>query len=402
MQLNILMYFLAASICAALVSYAMTPPVRVLAYKIGAIDVPEDKRRMHKKPIPRIGGLAIFAGFTIASAIFCEYTGPLYAIWVGGSILVVIGILDDIYRLSALLKLAVQFVAAVGAVLCDVTISHISLFGSVIVLGVWEIPVTIIWIVGLTNAINLIDGLDGLACGISAICSASISCVMLLAGDPVSAMLTMILTAACIGFIPFNKNPARIFMGDTGALFLGYSLAVISANGLFKLHTVISFLVPITVFALPLFDTINAIFRRILSGRSPFSPDRGHLHHKLVDLGFSQKETVRILYAVCALMGLVAVVFTDTMFDSSRLVKALALLFAAIVILYVNYLVMINPASRLHSGLFENEDDEAYKKLRRKLKLASKLGEKHAADPNDEDAETDTEESDKESDTGGQ
>lgn len=375
MGLNTFIYVLIAAICAALVSFSCTPPVRALAFRIGAIDVPLDKRRMHKKPTPLIGGLAIYIGFTLASAIFCEYSETLISIWIGGTLLVIVGIFDDRYSLSAMLKLFIQIGAALIAVACGVTISHITLFGKVIIMGVWEIPVTVLWIVGLTNAINLIDGLDGLACGISAICSASISCVMLLVGDLSSAMLTIILTAACIGFIPFNKNPARIFMGDTGALFLGYSLAVISAGGLFKVHTVISFLVPLTVFALPLFDTMNAIMRRVLSGRSPFSPDRGHLHHKLVDMGFTHKESVKILYAVCALMGLVSVVFTDTMFDSTRLFKAIILLVAAVIILFINFVMMKNPVSRLRSGLFEDEKKSAFLRLKRQVEIATVIAE---------------------------
>ncbi len=386
MEFNTIMYVLAAAICAALVAFATTPPVRALAYFIGAIDVPLDKRRMHKKPTPLIGGLAIYFGFTLASALFCEYTGNLVAIWIGGTILVLVGIFDDKYRLSALLKLFIQIgVALVAVFVCDVSISYVTLFGKTIILGMWEVPVTVLWIVALTNAINLIDGLDGLACGISAICSASISGVMLLAGDYTSAMLTIILTASCLGFFPFNRNPARIFMGDTGALFLGYSLSIISVGGLFKVHTAISFLLPLIVFALPLFDTFNAIIRRVLSGRSPFSPDKGHLHHKLVAMGFTQKESVKILYAICALMGLVSVVFTDTLFNQTRTLKAIILFAAAIIILYVNYVVMKNPASRLHSGLFEDEKKTAYRKLKRKVEIATIL-----ADRKDEGTESTT------------
>jgi len=370
-NINVILNVLAAAMCAALTSFTCTPPVRTLAYRIGAIDVPLDKRRMHKKPIPLIGGLAIYIGFFLATAIFCEYNSTLSSIWIGGSILVFVGILDDRFKLSALLKLFIQIGAALVAVGCGVSISYITIFGEMIEMGIFEIPVTVIWIVGLTNAINLIDGLDGLACGISAICSASISCVMILAGDVTSAMLTIILTASCIGFIPFNRHPARIFMGDTGSLFLGYSLAVISASGLFKLHTVISFLVPLAVFALPLFDTFNAIIRRVLSGRSPFSPDKGHLHHKLVEMGFTQKESVKILYAVCALMGLVSLVFSDATADDSRLIKAVVLLVAAVVILYINYMIMKNPVSRLRSGLFEDEKKTAYRRLKRKVEIAT-------------------------------
>lgn len=355
MTLTNFVYSALAVLCAGLIAFTMTPPVRVLAFRIGAVDIPLDQRRMHKKPIPRIGGLAIFFGFTASTMIFCNPTKELLAIWLGGFVLVALGILDDVFRLPAMLKFVVQIGAAVIAVVNGVVIDHISIGGNYIMFGVWRIPITILWIVGLTNAINLIDGLDGLACGVSAISSASLFCVVLLNGDLHSAMITAILTASCIGFIPFNKNPAKIFMGDTGALFLGFTLAVMSVQGVFKLHTVISFLVPLSIFALPLLDTTVAIIRRVAHGKSPFSPDRGHLHHKLVDMGFTQKNAVRILYAICALLGLVAVVFTDTIFDSSRLVKAVLVLILALIVFLFNYLIIKSPNLRVHTGLFDDE-----------------------------------------------
>ena len=355
MTLTNFVYSALAVLCAGLIAFTMTPPVRVLAFRIGAVDIPLDQRRMHKKPIPRIGGLAIFFGFTASTMIFCNPTKELLTIWIGGFVLVALGILDDVFRLPAMLKFVVQIGAAVIAVVNGVVIDHISIGGNYIMFGVWRIPITILWIVGLTNAINLIDGLDGLACGVSAISSASLFCVVLLNGDLHSAMITAILTASCIGFIPFNKNPAKIFMGDTGALFLGYTLAVMSVQGVFKLHTVISFLVPLSIFALPLLDTTVAIIRRVAHGKSPFSPDRGHLHHKLVDMGFTQKNAVRILYAICALLGLVAVVFTDTIFDSSRLIKAVLVLILALIVFLFNYLIIKSPKLRVHTGLFDDE-----------------------------------------------
>jgi len=355
MTLTNFVYSALAVLCAGLIAFTMTPPVRVLAFRIGAVDIPLDQRRMHKKPIPRIGGLAIFFGFTASTMIFCNPTKELLTIWIGGFVLVALGILDDVFRLPAMLKFVVQIGAAVIAVVNGVVIDHISIGGNYVMFGVWRIPITILWIVGLTNAINLIDGLDGLACGVSAISSASLFCVVLLNGDLHSAMITAILTASCIGFMPFNKNPAKIFMGDTGALFLGFTLAVMSVQGVFKLHTVISFLVPLSIFALPLLDTTVAIIRRVAHGKSPFSPDRGHLHHKLVDMGFTQKNAVRILYAICALLGLVAVVFTDTIFDSSRLVKAVLVLILALIVFLFNYLIIKSPNLRVHTGLFDNE-----------------------------------------------
>ena len=353
MTLTNFVYSALAVLCAGLIAFTMTPPVRVLAFRIGAVDIPLDQRRMHKKPIPRIGGLAIFFGFTASTMIFCNPTKELFAIWLGGFVLVALGIFDDVFRLPAMLKFVVQIGAAVIAVVNGVVIDHISIGGNYVMFGVWRIPITILWIVGLTNAINLIDGLDGLACGVSAISSASLFCVVLLNGDLHLAMITAILTASCIGFMPLNKNPAKIFMGDTGALFLGFTLAVMSVQGVFKLHTVISFLVPLSIFALPLLDTTVAIIRRVAHGKSPFSPD--HLHHKLVDMGFTQKNAVRILYAICALLGLVAVVFTDTIFDSSRLVKAVLVLILALIVFLFNYLIIKSPNLRVHTGLFDDE-----------------------------------------------
>ena len=351
-----LIYGLVAVICAGLLAYTLTPPIRVLAYKIGAIDIPADARRMHKKPIPRLGGLAIFASFTITAVIFCEPSSTLLSICLGGLLLCALGTLDDIFRLHWLLKLLVQLAAATFAVLNGAVINFVTIGDTVVSLGAWSIPLSILWITGLTNAINLIDGLDGLACGVSAICSLSILGVTLLMGDFSAALATAILAGSCAGFLPFNKHPARIFMGDTGALFLGYTLAVISVEGLFKLHTLLSFIIPLSIFALPILDTSWAIIRRLLHGKSPFSPDRGHLHHKLIDLGFTQKEAVGIIYALCGLLGLVALTFTDTMFKETRFIKSLALVGVAILIFCINFLIMKNPSARYLSGIFNPDD----------------------------------------------
>ncbi|MBQ8747278.1 MAG: undecaprenyl/decaprenyl-phosphate alpha-N-acetylglucosaminyl 1-phosphate transferase [Clostridia bacterium] len=348
-----LIYGIVAVICSALLAYALTPPIRVLAYKIGAIDVPTDGRRMHTRPTPRLGGLAIFFGFVVTSLLFCEVTPSLVAIWIGGLILCTLGTLDDIFRLHWLVKMTVQFAVAGIAISQGVLINQINLGGSYVQLGVWSYPITLLWIVGLTNAINLIDGLDGLACGVSAISSLSILCVMLLLGDAGSALITGILAGACIGFLPFNRNPARIFMGDSGALFLGYTFALISIEGVFKLHTILSFMIPLSIFAFPILDTLTAIVRRLLHGKNPFAPDRSHLHHKLIDLGFTQKETVGILYAICGILGLVAVTFTETMFPNERLLKSVLLAAAALIIFWLNYIVMKNPSTRYLSGLFD-------------------------------------------------
>lgn len=348
-------YMVVGLLCAFLLAYTLTPPVRVLAFKIGAIDVPLDDRRMHTKPIPRVGGLAIFLGFTLTTMLFCKFDTTLVTVWVGGAVIVLLGMLDDIFRLPAWSKLIVQLLVAVFAVWNGLTIDHINLGGQYVLLGIWRYPVTILWIVGLTNAINFIDGLDGLACGISAISSVSLMLVLLLSGDIVNAFITGVLAASCLGFLPYNANPARIFMGDTGALFLGYAMAVMSVQGVFKLHAVLAFLVPLAIFALPLGDTVFAVLRRICAGKSPFTADRGHLHHRLVDMGFTQKESVKILYAICSMFGLIAVFFTDAMFAEGRFIKTIGIALLAIGIFVINFLIMRNPDTRRHSGLTADE-----------------------------------------------
>ncbi|MBQ2547060.1 MAG: undecaprenyl/decaprenyl-phosphate alpha-N-acetylglucosaminyl 1-phosphate transferase [Clostridia bacterium] len=350
-----LVYPIVATICAFLLAYVATPAVRVLAFHIGAVDVPLDGRRIHKKPIPRIGGVAIYFGFVVTSLLFCDVSRELVTIWIGGGVLVIIGIIDDVVRLNAWIKLIVQLVVAVFAVCNGTVITHVNLGGGYVPLGVFSIPLSILWIAGLTNAINFIDGLDGLACGVSAISSLSLLIVVLLHGDMISTLLCAIMLGACLGFLPFNSNPARIFMGDTGALFLGFCFAVLSVQGVFKLHAVLAFIVPLTIFAVPLFDMVFAIVRRLVAGKSPFAPDRGHIHHRLIDMGFTQKESVKILYALCALLGLVAVFCTETMFENLRVVKSIAIAVISVALFVINLIIMKNPVTRRHSGLTEDD-----------------------------------------------
>ena len=359
MQTTDIIYMLTALALAALVAFTTTPAVSVLAHKIGAIDVPKDSRRMHKKPIPRIGGLAIFFGFVVATLVFCEMTPELVAIYAGGLVVVAVGVIDDVFRINAWIKLIAQIGVALIAVSQGIVLEYINLFGRYVHFGMWAIPITVLWIVGLTNAINLIDGLDGLACGVSAICSVSLLLVMLLKGDVGAAMTTAVIVGACLGFLPFNTNPARIFMGDTGALFLGYTMAVISVSGVFKLHTVISFIIPISIFALPLLDTTFAVFRRISHGKNPFSPDRGHLHHRLIDLGFNQKQSVAILYAICAILGTSAIMFTEENFGRAAVIIAVGIL-----IFLVNFIILRHSSVRGKMGLDLSEpvDSDNYKK----------------------------------------
>ncbi len=350
-----LIYSLCAVISAGLLAFSLTPIVRVLAIKIKAIDIPTDNRRMHHRPVPRIGGLAIFLAFLIATLSFCKFNSTLATILIGGAALIIVGVLDDIFRLNAFVKLAVQFAVAIFAVSQGVTIDFIGYFkwlvGDYISFGWLSYPITILWIVGLTNAVNFIDGLDGLACGVSIISSTSMFLVMLLSGSSIEhCILTGILIGSCLGFFPFNANPAKIFMGDTGALFLGYTLSILSVVGVFKTDMMLSFFIPLSIFGLPLFDTTFAIVRRLIHGKSPFEADRGHLHHRLIDMGFGQKQSVRILYAICAMLGISAVMLTRDIWQGGALLLA-----AALVIFVISFKILGSKKWRNHSGVY-NED----------------------------------------------
>ena len=292
-----------AFVIAFIFTFATTPLVRRFAYKIGAVDVPRDKRRVHKRPTPRIGGLAIIFGFLVAIISFNDsWSRELVSILIGVGILGVLGIIDDCKELDAKLKFVVQIIAALVVVIFgDIRISVMSnpnVFSEnpYIIFPQWlSITVTVLWIVFMTNAVNFIDGLDGLAAGVSAIMSMSLVFIAITYHEYEIALLGIALMGACFGFLPFNFNPAKIFMGDTGSMFLGYMLSVLSVQGMFKSYAVISFAVPIIMLGLPLFDALFAMLRRLLTGKNPMSADRGHLHHRLYDMGFSQKQTVFIL-----------------------------------------------------------------------------------------------------------
>lgn len=317
-----------AFILALAISFACTPAVRMLAIKIKAVDVPKDNRRMHKVPIPRMGGLAIFAGFLVSVLFFVPLGNEFRSILIGALILVVLGIIDDIVALKPRTKFAGQIIAALIPALSGVSIHGIVnpfVPGQYSTLGIFSIPFTVIWIVGITNAVNFIDGLDGLACGVSAIATVTMFIIAVLFGETYIALMMAALAGACLGFLPYNMNPAKIFMGDTGSMFLGYILATVSIQGLFKFYAVISFAVPFILLGLPIFDTGFAIVRRLLKGQSPLQADRGHVHHRLIDLGFDQKQSVAILYAFSALMGLTAVILARTN-ESKLIILAIAVL----------------------------------------------------------------------------
>ncbi len=301
---------------AFLLSFILTPPVKSLAVRVGAVDIPKDERRMHKMPIPRLGGLAIFLAFMICAFLFVPMTTSLRGLMLGATIIVVLGVIDDIYALPALPKFLIQIAAALVTVLHGNVITVLSNPNVLSddpywVLGSLSVPITVIWIVALTNAVNLIDGLDGLAVGVSTISALTLLVISLLVVTDLSVtILVAVLAGSCMGFMPYNLNPAKIFMGDTGATFLGFVLAAVSVQGLFKFYAIFSFAVPLIMLGLPIFDTAFAIFRRILKRQNPMRADRSHVHHRLIDMGCNQKQAVAILYLISALLGLWAVVLT--------------------------------------------------------------------------------------------
>lgn len=321
MWLNLLMVFAIACIATAI----LTPFSIRLAYKVGAIDVPKDERRAHAKPMPRIGGLAFIAGFFISTLViflFCEVDRTvnlvdvnLIGFYVGAIIIVIVGLLDDMKvskkGLKPMTKLMGQLLAAICVVLSGIRIGYIeipflSMYGLTEMLS---IIITIGWIVGVTNAINLIDGLDGLASGVSAIAVLSLLVIFALNGAAIiPVILATALLGSLLGFLPYNFSPAKTFMGDVGSNFLGYTLATVSMLGMAKTYTVMAIILPIIILALPIFDTLFAIGRRVLSGKSIMEADRGHLHHRLIDLGLSQRQAVFVLYSIAAILGVFAIV----------------------------------------------------------------------------------------------
>jgi len=355
----------AALVSALLIAFITTPVVKSLAQKVGAVDVPKDDRRMHDHPIPRMGGLAIFLGFLLSTLVFVPLSQSLRGMLMGAILIVILGIFDDIYALPALPKLIVQILAALiavyhGNVIQVISNPNILSDNPYWSLGAWSVPVTVVWIVAITNAVNLIDGLDGLAVGVAAISSLTMLVIAMLVSESVVALTMAALAGSCIGFMPYNHNPAKIFMGDTGSTFLGFVLATVSIQGLFKFYTIISFAVPFLMLGLPLFDTCFAIFRRLAKGQNPMSPDRSHVHHRLIDMGFNQKQAVGILYVISAILGLCAVVLT-----TSGALKAMVLLCALCLAGLIAYKVSMSHAGE-HSEKKEETDhaDQGHDDLR--------------------------------------
>ena len=346
-----------AFLLAFIVSFMATPYTIKIAHKIGAVDVPKDKRRMHKRAMPKFGGPAVIIGF-IVSMIYLiiimtiegsldlfteqEYGKKLLGVLLGIGAITITGIFDDTKTLKPWQKLIGQVIAATVVVMFGTKIEHLNIpfLYKVGLSDVFSTILTILWIVGVTNAINLIDGLDGLSSGISLISCISLLIIFLMNDSPMIA--TIIVTAvsgALVGFLPYNFSPAKTFIGDTGSNFLGFMLAVVSILGVAKTYTMAVIVLPVIVLGLPIFDVMFAIIRRIAKGKSikaVFKPDKGHLHHKLVEKGFSQKQAVLILYGLSASLGMFAII----LFDSGiwKALSFLLMIIASVAIGYRNFL----------------------------------------------------------------
>lgn len=327
--------YIAAFSTAFAISNVMTPVAKTLSIKVGAIDYPK-ARGMHSKPMPRMGGIAIVLGFMLTLLLlyrFMQHNNPkqMAGFIVSAGMIVVLGIFDDCFNLKARFKLIIQIAAAMIVVFSGVRIDVV-FWPFTTVLQHLSVPITILWIVGVTNAVNLIDGLDGLAAGVSSIAALSLMVMCILTGDETSVMLTAILAGSCLGFLPRNFNPAQIFMGDTGSTFLGFTLAVTSIMGVFKGYAFLAVVVSMLSLGLPIFDTIFAVIRRVATKQSIMTPDRGHLHHRLIDKGFSQKQAVMILYGVSLLCGLLAIFISYK--DAKTLVVIILTIFVLSFVIY--------------------------------------------------------------------
>lgn len=295
--------------------------IKKLAIRYNVLDHPDNIRKTHIKTTPSMGGLAIFIGAAAGLLYLNPVNEYIGAIILGAFIILMTGLLDDIYNLTPFQKLAGQLTAAIIVISSGLIIESLTIpFLGTVSLGYFGYVITVLWIVGASNAINLIDGLDGLASGVSTIALASIFVMAVMDQQMLVITLCVILIGANLGFLPHNFHPAKIFMGDTGALFLGYAIAIVSMLGLFKNVAFFSFIVPIIVIAIPIFDTIQAIIRRVVKKQDISTADHKHIHYKLMERGYSHRSSVLIIYGFSVFFGLMAIIF-----NSSTLLSSLAI-----------------------------------------------------------------------------
>ncbi|MEW6522510.1 MAG: MraY family glycosyltransferase [Bacillota bacterium] len=295
---------------ALIIACFVTPLCRRLAMRTGAMVVPV-QRSVHSKPIPHLGGLAIAAGFMAAILIIRPAELATVPMITGGLLVTGLGVVDDVKELRPKVKLLGQVAAALVLVMGGVRINYLTNpLADVFALGWLSIPFTVLWVVGVINVVNLSDGLDGLAAGVASIAAFTLLYVAWHQGQPHMVVATAALAGSALGFLPYNFNPARIFMGDAGSMFLGYILAALSIQGTLKSAAAIALLIPVLALGLPIFDAFFAVVRRASNGKPIYEADRSHLHHRLLHLGLSQRQAVVLMYGVSAMLGFAAILMT--------------------------------------------------------------------------------------------
>jgi UDP-GlcNAc:undecaprenyl-phosphate/decaprenyl-phosphate GlcNAc-1-phosphate transferase len=345
------MTYVYISIICFIAALLVTPLVKILAVKVGAVDVPS-QRKIHSIMMPRLGGLAIYISFMTGMLIMIPDSPYFWPIIIGGTIIIITGFLDDVRELSPKMKLFGQAAAAAVVMSGGVYVEFINLpFDGILYLGIFGLPLTFLWIIGITNAINLIDGLDGLAAGVSTIVLTTITIIAVINGNLFIIALGSVLLASTAGFLFYNFYPAKIFMGDTGALFLGFMIAVISLLG-FKTVTLFSLIIPIFILAVPITDTMFAIMRRFINKKPLAAADKFHMHHCFLRLGYSHRSTVLMIYGISAFFALAAVLLTQstlwgTLVISLLLLFAIEILAEATGLLHADYRPVLNIINRI-------------------------------------------------------
>ena len=348
---------LLALVSAFVLAVGLTPRVAAIAERFDLLDHPS-ARKVHSLSIPRIGGVAIFIAFFVALGGGFLFNGIRNSFWekseivfvfFGGALAFALGFYDDVKRLGPKTKFAVQIVAALFAYMGGIQVRGVAIpFLGFVQSGWLSLPITVFWILLVINAINLIDGLDGLAAGVSFFVSLVLLVLCLFKGEVLNALVLAALAGSVLGFLVFNFNPASIFMGDSGSYFIGYMLASLSIFGSFKSKTAFTFLIPVIAMGVPLLDTVWATIRRFIRGQKLFYPDKDHFHHRLLGLGFSHKRAVMILYAVTIFLGLFALLTINVSSRYTAIPLALLAIFIIVFIQKLGYLNFLGLNSFLH------------------------------------------------------
>jgi len=327
-----------------------TPIVIKICKKYGIVDIPKDSRRVHSKPMPRIGGVAIVASMIIAFLLYFVITKGIPSIslsksfWgylIGAVIIAAMGLIDDLKGLRARKKFVFQLAAACVVYFFGISISSMKIpfvHSEAVSLAWWlDFPLTLLWVIGITNALNLIDGLDGLAAGITAIASTSLLIIFISTSASLDAIIiSAVLAGAVLGFLPYNFNPAKTFMGDVSSNFLGFTMACASIMGFAKGYTLLAIISPLLILGIPIFDTVFAMVRRFVKGQPLLKPDGAHIHHRLIKMGLSQRQAVLLLYSITTVLCMIAVLLA-----SADVWKIVILVLAFICFVFLGFLSMV-------------------------------------------------------------